>query len=58
MSDIANVGIVSQIGPIHVEQLLVFVHPNFRHSHSVDTVRVFVVGKAVRMEFSEDVTDS
>lgn len=58
MCDVADVRIITQVRPVHVEKLLIFIHPDLRHSYSVDPVRVFVIGETVRMKLSEDVPDS
>jgi hypothetical protein len=56
--DVANVWVISQIWSVHVQKLLILVHPDLCHSHGVDSVRVLVVGEAVGMELPEDVPDS
>lgn len=58
MRHIANVWIIPQIRSIHVEKLLILVHPDASHTNSVNSMCVFVVRKTVRMELAEDVTDA
>lgn len=57
LANIANI-YRKQISSMHVEEFLVFIHPDFDNTSRVDTVCVLITGESVRVEGAENVTHS